>query len=244
MTLEREQRASSALARAPVSGVRGLEPLDDEFRRALAPAAPPSRSRIYRESVKRVVDIVLSVVALVVCSPILAGLAVIIRLDSRGPATFKQTRVGRHGKTFSVWKFRTMVHDAERYESTHVHTDARWGFTLKNPHDPRITRFGKFLRRSSLDELPQFVNVLRGHMSIVGPRPLKPYEVELDGQLTNRLRMRPGITGLWQVSGRHELPGDARARLDLAYVHEWSLRRDVVILLRTIPALLNGRGAY
>ena len=244
MTLDKELWAPSRSARAPETSARSSEPLDDEFRRALAPAGPRSRSRIYREALKRVADIVLAIAALVVCSPLLLLLALIIRLDSHGPATFKQTRVGRHGKTFRVWKFRTMAHNAERFESNHVQTDARWGFTLKNPDDPRVTRFGRFLRRSSLDELPQFVNVLRGDMSIVGPRPLKPYEVELDGQLTNRLRMRPGITGLWQVSGRHALPADARARLDLAYVHDWSLRLDAGILIRTIPALLNGRGAF
>jgi exopolysaccharide production protein ExoY len=137
-----------------------------------------------------------------------------------------------------------MTEGAEEYESSHVRTDGRWGFTLKNPDDPRITGFGKWLRRSSLDEVPQLVNVLRGDMSIVGPRPLQPYEVALDGQLTSRLRMRPGMTGLWQVSGRHALPADDRAQLDLEYVHDWSLRLDIQILARTIPALFSKRGAY
>lgn len=203
-----------------------------------------SRTRVYGEWLKRGLDIAISAVALVVCGPLLLIVALLIRLDSSGAAIFKQTRVGRHGRSFVVWKFRTMNEGAEHFESTHVPTDVRWGFTLKDPNDPRITRFGKWLRRSSLDELPQLVNVLRGDMSLVGPRPLQQYEVELDGQLTSRLRMRPGMTGLWQVSGRHAIPADDRAQLDLEYVHDWRFRRDIGILVRTVPALFNKRGAY
>jgi lipopolysaccharide/colanic/teichoic acid biosynthesis glycosyltransferase len=174
-------------------------------------------------------------------------IATAIAIDSRGPVLFRQVRAGRNGKTFKVSKFRTMHRDAEerkkQYEDANEADD---GVMFKIKDDPRITRVGGFLRRTSLDELPQLINVLAGQMSLVGPRPLILEEAEEAAQSwhVRRLDLRPGITGLWQISGRSDLPFEEMVRFDYEYVSGWSLARDVEILLATIPAVLSGRGAY
>jgi exopolysaccharide biosynthesis polyprenyl glycosylphosphotransferase len=190
--------------------------------------------------VKRIVDVAVSAVLLVVLSPVLAALAVAVRLREGSPVLFRQRRVGLHGRSFEVLKLRTMTLDAEeRYAELVDQSDPR---AFKLTDDPRITPIGRFLRRSSLDELPQLWNVLKGEMSLVGPRPAPPREVEgYDLWHRRRLSMKPGITGLWQVTARRSQGFDDRANLDLSYIDRWSLWLDMKILARTIPAALEGR---
>jgi lipopolysaccharide/colanic/teichoic acid biosynthesis glycosyltransferase len=168
-----------------------------------------------------------------------------IRVDSAGPIFYRQQRVGRNGKRFMMFKFRSMCADADRRLEALRQQNEAVGPLFKMRQDPRITRVGAFIRRWSIDELPQLLNVLRGEMSLVGPRPPIPSEVEKyeDWQL-GRLRATPGLTGLWQVSGRSEVPFHDMVRLDLHYIRNWSMSLDLQILLRTIPAVLTNRGAY
>ncbi len=196
--------------------------------------------RVLALAMKRAVDIAVSGVLLVLLSPVFAAVALAIRLRDGAPVLFRQTRVGLHGRAFGVLKFRTMVPDAEaRYADVASRADPR---AFKLTDDPRVTRTGRFLRRTSLDELPQLWNVLRGEMSLVGPRPAPPREVEgYDVWHRRRLSMKPGMTGLWQVSARRDDSFENRAMLDLSYIDRWSLWLDFTILLRTIPAALDGR---
>jgi exopolysaccharide biosynthesis polyprenyl glycosylphosphotransferase len=193
--------------------------------------------------VKRVLDIVGAAVLMVVLSPVLALLALAIRLDSRGPVFFRQERVGLHGRPFNVVKFRSMCTDAEdRLSDLREHNEIN-GHAFKLANDPRITRVGRFLRRSSLDELPQIWNVLRGQMSLVGPRPPLPTEVaNYDTWHRRRLSMKPGMTGLWQVRARHSPEFDYWVAQDLEYIDSWSLWLDFKIMARTVPAVLAGTG--
>jgi len=194
---------------------------------------------------KRAVDLLMLSVGLVFLAPVLLVIAVAIKLDSPGPVFYRQQRVGKDGRRFDMLKFRSMGQDAERHlEMLRQHNEAS-GPLFKMRRDPRVTRVGGVLRRWSLDELPQLLNVLRGEMSLVGPRPPLPAEVDQyeDWQL-GRLRAVPGLTGLWQVSGRSEVPFYDMVRLDLHYIRNWSLALDLEILLRTIPAVLSNRGAY
>lgn len=197
----------------------------------------------FRRVLKGVAERSAALAALVVLSPLLAVVALAVRLDSPGPALFRQTRVGRGGEPFTMLKLRTMCLDAEQRLAE---LEARPGHVLfKLERDPRITRVGAFLRRYSLDELPQLVNVVRGEMALVGPRPALPSELEqYDADPLRRLAVRPGLTGLWQVSGRSDLSWDESVRLDLDYVDNWSLGLDLVILLRTVGAVLRHHGAY
>lgn len=182
---------------------------------------------------------------LLVVLPVLLAVYLAVRLTSPGSAIFKQVRVGRDGELFRVWKFRSMVADAEVQFAQVRELNEHTGPLFKIKGDPRITPVGRFLRKWSLDELPQLVNVLKGDMSLVGPRPPLPAEVaNYDGYAHRRLLVKPGITGLWQVSGRADLQWDEAVRLDLAYVEGWSLGFDVAILLRTILAVVKGSGAY
>lgn len=195
--------------------------------------------------IKRAMDIVLSAMALAFLAPVLLCLAVVIRLDSKGPVLFFQDRVGRNGGTFKMVKFRSMVVDAEKHLAALAAQNQGAGVLFKMSHDPRITRCGRWLRKYSLDELPQFWNVLVGDMSLVGPRP--PLKTEVDGYeqpAHRRLLIKPGITGLWQVSGRSDLAWDEAVRLDLYYVENWSLAGDFIILWRTFHAVLKPVGAY
>ncbi len=194
--------------------------------------------------VKRVLDVVLAAAGLVVSAPLLLVIAVAVKLSSPGPVLYRQWRCGLRGRRFLLLKFRTMVVGAEQQREVVAHLNVMDGPAFKAPDDPRVTRVGRLLRRSSLDELPQLWNVLRGDMSLVGPRPPIPEEVErYEPWQRRRLAMKPGLTGLWQVSGRSEVDFATWMALDLAYIDGWSLWLDLKILLRTIPAVLSGRGA-
>lgn len=199
--------------------------------------------------VKRAIDMAGSLTLLVLLSPILALISLAIVCEGR-PVLFRSARVGRGGRIFNVLKFRTMVTDAEALLERHLASNPaasdEWHRSWKLRKDPRVTRLGQFLRISSADELPQLVNVLLGDMSLVGPRPVTPNEL-LQHYGDDRhfyLQVRPGITGLWQISGRNECPYPERVSLDANYVQNWSLWGDVLILLRTFPAVVSGRGAY
>lgn len=196
-------------------------------------------------ALKRLVDVTVSAILLVLLSPVLGLAALLIRLDSPGPAIFRQARVGRNGQQFTVYKFRTMHVGAELAVEQLADRNEASGPLFKMRDDPRRTRVGKWLRRTSIDELPQFWNVLRGEMSLVGPRPALPREVEqYQPWHRRRLEAAPGITGLWQVNGRSEVSFDEMVMLDLYYIENWSLFLDFKIMLKTIPAVLFGRGAY
>lgn len=195
---------------------------------------------------KRSFDIVGSLLLIIVTSPVVAAAALAIRLEDGGPVLFRQTRVGMKGRSFECLKLRSMVTDAEAIK-VRVLTDRNDsdGLLFKMKNDPRITRVGHFIRKYSIDELPQLVNVLRGDMSLVGPRPALATEVAgYKSHVRRRLDVRPGITGLWQVSGRSDLSWDDTVRLDLYYVDNWSMIQDVAILLRTVKAILTSSGAY
>ena len=194
---------------------------------------------------KRAVDVFISLVVLILLSPILALSALLIKLESPGPVIFRQTRVGRGGREFTIFKFRTMRVNAEREQEQLAARNEASGPLFKMRDDPRRTRVGKWLRRTSIDELPQLWNVLRGEMSVVGPRPALPKEVaQYQPWHRRRLEAAPGITGLWQVSGRSELDFEEGVLLDLYYVENWSPFLDLKIMLRSIPTILLGRGAF
>jgi len=204
---------------------------------------PTNRSRTHL-FLKRLFDSVLAGLVLLLTLPIVLIAAVAIKLDSRGPVFFKQVRVGKDGAHFEMLKLRTMVQDAEALRSQLDDRNESSGPLFKMRSDPRITRVGRFLRKSSIDELPQLWNVIRGDMSIVGPRPALPAETEQWApELHERLRVLPGITGMWQVSGRSEADFELYRRLDLYYVDNWSLTHDVKIVLKTVFVVLAGRGA-
>ncbi|HEY0531549.1 MAG TPA: sugar transferase [Actinoplanes sp.] len=193
---------------------------------------------------KNLLDRVVAALLLLVLSPILAIIAIGIRLSDPGPVFFRQPRVGHEGRTFRVWKFRTMYQDAEERKRTLEELNESDGMLFKMKNDPRVFSFGAKLRGTSLDELPQLINVLKGEMSLVGPRPLPADDGDYLGDVRRRLLVRPGITGLWQVSGRSDLSWDEAVRLDLYYVDNWSLTYDLGILWRTIFVVLRRKGAY
>ncbi|MBI3941530.1 MAG: undecaprenyl-phosphate glucose phosphotransferase [Chloroflexi bacterium] len=201
--------------------------------------------RGFNLAIKRALDVLISGSLLLLTSPLLALMALLIPRDSPGPVLFRQIRVGRRGKPFVFYKFRTMVADAEA-QRPHLDTlNQATGPLFKMRDDPRRTRLGRLLRRTSLDELPQLFNVLRGEMSLVGPRPPLPLEVEqYEDWHRRRLDISPGMTGLWQVSGRSELTFDEMVMLDLYYAENWSLWLDLQILFKTIPTVILGTGAY
>jgi exopolysaccharide biosynthesis polyprenyl glycosylphosphotransferase len=211
----------------------------------LSIGAPPLNNA--SRAAKRLLDVIGSIFLLIVLSPVLLAIAVAIKIDSRGPVFFRQERAGRGQTTFLMIKFRSMYKDADRRkEQFEKENEATDGVMFKIKRDPRVTRVGRLIRRTSMDELPQLLNVLRGDMSLVGPRPLILSESKHAAQNwhARRLDLRPGITGLWQVSGRSDIPFQEMVRFDYQYVSGWSLARDVEILLATIPVVLSRRGAY
>ncbi len=196
-------------------------------------------------ALKRSFDLVLSTVGLILLSPVLLAIAIAVKLSSRGPAIYRSVRPGIAGKPFSCFKFRTMREQAEQIQADLEPLNEQSGALFKIRHDPRLTPVGRFLRRFSLDELPQLVNVIRGEMSLVGPRPLPMRDFErLEEWHKKRYLVLPGITGLWQVSGRSELDFDDLVRLDFLYLERWSIMLDLSILIKTIPAVLSRRGAF
>jgi exopolysaccharide biosynthesis polyprenyl glycosylphosphotransferase len=200
----------------------------------------------FRRVLKGAFDRVSAALALVLLSPIFLVLVLAVRLTSSGPALFRQVRVGRAGSTFVMLKFRSMYADAEeRLASLREQSDHGDGVLFKMKEDPRVTRVGKFLRKYSLDELPQLINVVLGTMSLVGPRPPLPLEVaRYEDHVHRRLLVKPGLTGLWQISGRSDLSWDESVQLDLRYVENWSLGEDLFILWKTVRAVAHGSGAY
>ena len=243
-------------ARVRWADERFREELLDRYGRAGGPARHLLRFRLKRLAwagvvrgtlaAKRTVDIAVSAALMGALSPVFLAMATAIRLDSPGPLFFPQVRVGRWGKLFRMWKLRSMYVDAEARKAALVATnEMAGGVTFKMKRDPRITRVGRFIRRGSIDELPQLWNVLIGDMSLVGPRPPVPKEVaEYTLADRRRLEVIPGITCIWQVSGRSEIPFKQQVELDVAYIQSQSLWLDLVLLARTIPAVLVGRGAY
>ncbi len=204
-----------------------------------------SRPSLFVRSVKAVVDRVLGTLLLMLAAPVLGLLSLLVRLDSSGKAFFKQVRVGQDGSLFTMYKMRTMHVDAEQRLADLTSQDEGNGVLFKIRNDPRITRIGRLLRKTSLDELPQLINVVRGEMSLVGPRPALPQEVEkYDDVERRRLAVRPGMTGLWQVSGRSNLSWEESVELDLRYADNWRLVDDLGIGFRTVDAVVRSRGAY
>lgn len=194
---------------------------------------------------KRTIDVVGASVLLLLCLPVLLAIAILVKLSSPGPVLYRQDRVGRDGRTFAFLKFRTMIDGADLLRDELLDKNDCDGILFKMRSDPRVTPIGRRLRRFSLDELPQLLHVLLGHMSLVGPRPPLPIEVETyDPVERRRLAVKPGLTGLWQVSGRSNLSWDESIELDLHYVDNWSLLLDLRILVRTMPAVVTARGAY
>jgi exopolysaccharide biosynthesis polyprenyl glycosylphosphotransferase len=192
--------------------------------------------------VKILLDLIFSLLILILLSPIMLVIALFIKLDG-GSVMFKQKRMGLHGRHFMCLKFRTMVANADQIQATLLDKNEQEGPVFKIKNDPRVTKIGRFLRKTSLDELPQFINVLRGEMSIVGPRPPIPSEVkQYKRWQTRRLSMRPGITCIWQVSGRNKIPFEQWMKLDMQYIDNWSLKLDLIILLKTVKVVLSGDG--
>jgi exopolysaccharide biosynthesis polyprenyl glycosylphosphotransferase len=193
--------------------------------------------------VKRSLDYLIAIVTMIATAPVMGTISLLIKLEDGGPVFFKQTRVGKNGRHFQCLKFRTMVTNAEELKARLMAQNEQDGPVFKIKNDPRITRVGKFLRKTSLDEFPQFINVLMGDMSVVGPRPPIPEEVkQYTRNLTRRLSINPGITCTWQVSGRNNIPFEKWMEMDLAYIDNWSLKLDFIILLKTFKVILSGNG--
>lgn len=196
-------------------------------------------------TVKEIAERSAAAAGLVILAPVLAVIACMIRLTSPGPVLYRRRVLGLYGAPFDAFKFRTMVTNADQLLQAHPQLHEAYVANVKIRNDPRVTPVGRFLRRASLDELPQLVNVLRGQMSLVGPRMISPEEAPKYGRaLGKRLSVKPGVTGLWQVQGRQEIDYAERIALDLRYIDNWSLWLDLVILMKTIPAVLSMRGAY
>jgi len=197
------------------------------------------------EVAKRVVDVFVAAALIVLLAPVMLVAAAVVKLTSPGPAIFKQTRAGLGGRPFTMYKFRTMRQGAERARYSLVHLNEKDGPVFKIANDPRLTPVGRWLRRSSIDELPQLFNVLRGEMSLVGPRPLwLPEADKTEGRARLRAAVKPGLTCLWQISGRSELSYDEWVGLDLCYVHNRSMLLDLMIMVQTVPVVISARGAY
>lgn len=205
----------------------------------------PTRDYGYRV-LKRAMDCIGAGVGLLLLSPLFAVIAILIKLESAGPVLFSQTRIGKDGEEFRCWKFRSMFRDAEqRKQELMQQNEMAGGVTFKMKHDPRVTRVGRFIRKASIDELPQLWNVFNGDMSLVGPRPPVPQEVaQYSAHERQRLAVKPGITCIWQVSGRSDIPFNEQVLMDIEYIRSRSFWLDISLLLRTIPAVLLARGSY
>lgn len=198
--------------------------------------------QLKKKFIKRLFDILISVIVILLLSPLVLIVILAIRLESSGPARFSQARVGKDGKVFNMWKFRSMYINSDKAK---LSNDMSGGILFKMKKDPRITYMGKFIRKSSIDEIPQFWNVLKGDMSLVGPRPALPEEVaQYNSYQLQRLDIKPGITCIWQVSGRSEVSFQQQVEMDLEYISNQSFSLDIILLFKTIPAVLTGRGAY
>jgi lipopolysaccharide/colanic/teichoic acid biosynthesis glycosyltransferase len=221
----------------PIGEVRSVERLGEV---GLLVARP------WQRAVKRLVDITGSLAMLIVFSPVMLVIALLIPVTSPGPAIYAQRRVGKGGRPFTMYKFRSMDRGAHDLRHLHAHRNRHTtGPVFKVPDDPRVTRVGRAIRRLSLDELPQLLNVLRGDMSLVGPRPALPEEFDLcSEEVRQRTLVAPGLTCIWQVSGRSDVDFLRWVDMDLEYIRTWTLRLDLKLLLRTIPAVLRGNGAY
>jgi exopolysaccharide biosynthesis polyprenyl glycosylphosphotransferase len=232
----RTEMSNLHVARAYIDQLEGLAVLTIQ-------SGPPDSWRLV---IKRLMDIVVSAGVLIALAPVLVAVSILIKLESCGPIFFTQERVGYNKRRFKILKFRTMVTGSDQQQQALEHLNEADGPVFKIKNDPRITGFGRFLRRFSIDELPQLVNVLRGDMSLVGPRPLPVRDVERIELRWHKRRfsIRPGITCLWQVNGRSEIGFDQWVRMDLEYIDRWSLALDFRILLKTLPAVLQGPGAY
>jgi len=228
--------------------IGAMEPSIAELR--VAEPAPPKQRGLLNASkwqlaVKRAMDIVMSGFALVVLTPLLLAVALLVSVTSRGPIFYVQERVGRAGKPFRMVKFRSMYRDAHDRRTEHVEQNMHQGPIFKIRDDPRITPIGRAIRRLSIDELPQFFNVLMGRMSLVGPRPPLPEEfLDYTDRERQRLLVKPGVTCIWQVSGRSDIDFKTWIDMDLEYIETWSVRLDLKLLVKTVPAVLSGRGAY
>jgi len=204
-----------------------------------------SKQVAWKLAMKRLIDILGSACILLLSAPIIIMIGVLIKLDSKGPVFYRQKRCGKDGKRFLMFKFRSMANDAESIQTELLKKNEATGLMFKMRNDPRITKIGKFLRKYSLDEVPQFFNVLKGDMSLVGPRPPLPAEAsDYNDWYKQRLSFKPGMTGMWQINGRSDLSFDEMVKLDVEYINNWSLWLDIILLLRTIPAVINKRGAY
>ncbi|MEM7081897.1 MAG: sugar transferase [Pseudomonadota bacterium] len=236
--------------------VRLLTP--DEFARRIQARSPRKKIAAYlallfwlgvlasKPFLKRVLDLGGAIIGMLLLSPLLLITALIIKLESPGPVFYTQIRVGKRGKPFTIYKFRSMgvTADAER-EALLDQNDSSDGVLFKAKADPRITRFGKIIRRLSIDELPQLLNVVIGDMSLVGPRPALPEEVaQYDAQARKRLQTKPGLTCIWQISGRSDIPFRQQVELDVRYLSAKSVVKDLSIIFKTVPAVLSGKGAY
>ncbi|WEV42219.1 sugar transferase [Bifidobacterium sp. ESL0682] len=193
---------------------------------------------------KRIFDLVGSTIAIIISSPVMAFVALRVKTQDGGPALYSQQRIGLYGKPFTLYKFRSMRVNADKYdEEVAEETGNEHGILFKAEDDPRITKFGHFIRKTSLDEFPQFFNVFKGDMSLVGPRPQQQYEVDqYDSLYSARLLVKPGITGPWQISGRNALNQEESEQLDISYVENWSFTGDIAILLKTVMAVFRGTG--
>jgi len=204
-----------------------------------------SRLEGWQGYIKEIMDIFIATLGLVLFSPLMIVIALLIKLDSEGPIIYKHKRVGRYGRDIYIWKFRTMYKDADKILEQYPQLKMEFEKNFKLKNDPRVTKIGRFLRKWSLDEIPQLFNILKGELSVVGPRPVTRKELEKYGNFADEiLRVKPGLTGLWQVSGRSDLDYARRVQLDLYYIQNWSLALDLEIILKTIPAVILGRGAY
>ena len=207
---------------------------------------PSPKQKLYLPF-KRFIDITLSLLAIILCAPLFCLVALLIKIDSSGSVFFKQKRVGKNGKEFTVYKFRSMKQNAEEqlFEMDEYTQHNAQDIKQRLKDDPRITRVGKYIRKTSIDELPQLINILKGDMSVVGPRPLATYEhEELDNFQQQRAIVKPGLTCFWQVSGRSLLDEKTRTELDIKYVHSFNFFTDVKLIAKTVPVVVTGKGAY